>query len=262
MITDFHNHVTPAVDDGAQDAAQTEDALKRFAAEGVGAVIATPHFNASLTAHPGEFQQRLDELDEGWLNLQAVGARACPQIRLARGAEVMLDTPNARFDDPRIRLAGTRFVLVEFPYMTVPPRSSEVLRSMRTAGWVPVLAHPERYNGFTENAALEWRHAGALLQVNEGSLVGGYGPDAKKNAFALLSRGAVDYLCSDYHARGRPRVGEARETLLALEAAELAHMLMDANPGRLLQDEMPLPVAPLEMRSSLWKKISGLLRSR
>jgi protein-tyrosine phosphatase len=62
-----------------------------------------------------------------------------------RGAEVALDTPDPDLSDDRVRLAGTRFVLVEFAYMTVPPNAGSVLRRIRDAGWVPVLAHPERY---------------------------------------------------------------------------------------------------------------------
>ena len=52
-IVDFHNHVMPAVDDGAQSAEESVDALEAFKADGVTAVVATPHVEASCTDEGG-----------------------------------------------------------------------------------------------------------------------------------------------------------------------------------------------------------------
>lgn len=257
-MIDFHNHVIPGVDDGAADAAQARAALAEMGARGVRTVVATPHLSGALTMSPDALEAALAELDAGWATLQAIAAEM-PQLTVRRGAEVMLDAPAPDFSDPRVRLAGTGAVLVEFPFMTVPPHVGEVLFSIRMRGWRPVLAHPERYGNALPDLsdAEEWCRLGAHLQVNSGSLIGKYGEPARTLAWGLLERGLVSYLSSDYHARGRCLSAEARDALLARGAAEQATLLTEVNPQRLLDDQPPLPVPPLARRRSLLGRIFG-----
>jgi protein-tyrosine phosphatase len=168
-------------------------------------------------------------------------------MRVHRGAELRLDVPDPDLSDERLRLAGGRFVLVEFPYFIVPPRSARVLGWLLDQGWQPVLAHPERYSGVDGDlaAVAEWREAGAYLQVNGGSLLGRYGVAARRLAVGMLARGWVDYVCSDYHARGGPRVTSYGAWLERHGGPETAMRLLSDNPARLLSGELPLPVAPL-----------------
>lgn len=243
-IIDFHNHLIPGVDDGAQTEAETAAALRALAADGVVGLVATPHVNASATAVAGTRDARLAEIDAGWEVLRRCAQAAAMDVW--RGAEIALDTPWTDFSDPALRLNGTRFVLVEFAYMVVPPTSGRVLGQLVEAGWTPVLAHPERYRTFSGviDLAPEWRAAGALLQLNGASLLGRYGDSAERIAHQLLARGHVDYVCSDYHARGRPRVAEYRRVLEESVGAEGMALLTETNPRRLLQDQPPLPIPP------------------
>jgi protein-tyrosine phosphatase len=127
---------------------------------------------------------------------------------------------------------------------------------------MPILAHPERYRGITDIGMVgEWRQAGALLQVNGGSLLGRYGPAARQLAFQLLENGWVDFLCSDYHARGEPLVATYEKLLVESGGEEQAHALMRTNPARMLNGEAPLPVLPFRpRRPSVWQRVSGLFR--
>jgi protein-tyrosine phosphatase len=256
-MIDFHNHVLPAVDDGAADLAQALAALAAFQAQGVGTVVATPHVSGAATLDPGALEWTLARIDRAWEALSSAAAGACPGVRLARGAEVMLDVPAPDLSDPRLRLAGTAFVLVEFPFMSVPPHAARVLARLREAGWRPVLAHPERYAGAAPALADagEWRRAGALLQVNAGSLLGRYGDAPRKTAWGLVERGWADYLCSDFHARGRCATAEAAEALARAGGALQAHRLTHENPARLLAGRDPLPVPPLRPRPPLWRRL-------
>ena len=255
-ITDFHNHLMPGVDDGAQTVEDAVAALRSFHACGVRDVITTPHFAGSLTLSDRGFAERLEQLDRGWERLQIIAAEV-PGIRVHRGAEVMLDVPHPALTDERLHLAGGRFVLVELPFMSVPPESSRILTNIRNRGLVPVLAHPERYHGVIPGSTLplEWKTAGALLQVNGGSLLGKYGKGPRANAIDLLTRGLADYLCSDYHARGLPQVREYVTWLEERGAREQAHMLTIANPARLLRGELPLPIMPLGRAGRGWTRL-------
>lgn len=261
-IVDFHNHVMPGVDDGATSDEESAEALRAFVAQDARHVVATPHFEGSLTLRKDQLAERLGELDRGWERLQAIAAAQVPTLTVYRGAEVALDTPAPDLSDPRLRLAGTSYVLCEYPFMTVPPNSTGVLHTIMNAGITPIIAHPERYVGMTPECvlAMRWRHAGALLQLNAGSLTGRYGDHARDNAYALLERGLVDYLCSDYHARGRPATAGARRLLLEGGGEEQFQLMTVVNPGRMLQDEAPVPVPPLELKRSLSERVRRWFR--
>ncbi|NJD10099.1 MAG: hypothetical protein FIB01_06485 [Gemmatimonadetes bacterium] len=257
-MIDFHNHLMPGIDDGARTAQDARRSVRAFQAAGFSGAVATPHVNVSLTLDPVAFAARMAELDAAWTELQACAAETGLQVW--RGAEVALDVPGPDLSDARLRLAGTRFVLIEFAYMKVPPNSARLLGGIRAAGWYPILAHPERYPGVRQRPGLAhaWRDAGAFLQLNGASLLGRYGTDARWVAYDLLAAGHADYICSDYHARGPVGAVEYRTALEARGGAEQAELLLAVNPQRLLQDEQPLPVPPLVRPGGLWQRVRRL----
>lgn len=246
-IVDFHSHLIPAVDDGAQDPAQALAALRAFAAQGATACITTPHFDGSLTKRPDALAARLAEFDAGWATLQAAVQGIAGLPALARGTEVMLDDPDPDLSDARLRLAGGPFVLCEFPAMRVPPNAEWAVQNLRARGWRPIIAHPERYRNHDDrlSALARCRAAGALLQVNAGSLLGQHGERALAIARGLLQEGWVDYLASDHHARGTPATGRAVALLVERGGEAQARRLTEENPARILAGEDPLPVPPL-----------------
>ncbi len=255
-ILDFHNHVIPGVDDGAQTAEESVRALKAMARHGVTHVVATPHFDGSLTQRGAAAEARLEELDAGWARLQAVIDQV-PEITVHRGAEIMLDTATPDLSDVRLHLAGGTCVLVEFPFMTVPPESARVIAYLRAAGLIPIVAHPERYSGIQpgSNLPVAWKKAGGYLQVNGGSLLGRYGKGPKLNAEDLLARGLGDYLGSDYHTRGSPQVREYCTWLAERGGEEQVQLLTQSNPMRMLRGESPLPVMPLRSGATGWSRL-------
>ena len=245
--TDFHSHLIPGVDDGAADLAASRAAVAAIARDGVTAAITTPHFDGSLTLAPPMAEQRLAQLDAGFAALTADAEVAACGVHLMRGVELMLDVPDPDVSDPRLRLNGGRFVLVEYPGLQLPLAHADyAVRALRDKGWQPVLAHPERYRNVDDSLEqlLALRFAGAYFQVNAGSLVGYHGDGPKRRAVALLVRGWVEYGSSDYHGRGAPAVAAARAALAASGAAEQAELLFCENPGRLVRDESPRAVDP------------------
>ncbi len=265
--TDFHNHLIPGVDDGSQDAEHSAGALAAFRRAGVRQVVVTPHFNGSLTQQPERLAQRLAELDAGWQVLRGVVDADAEQfgspLRLERGAEVMLDIPDPDFSDARIRLAGTPFVLVEFPMLQLPPANAAMaIGLIRRGGWTPIIAHPERYRNLDSLAPLgEFIAAGALLQVNAGSLLGDYGSKAQERAREILGHGLASFVCSDYHARGEPHTSGFARMLGDAGFSEHATLLLGVNPERMLNGEMPLQVPPMATARApgapWWKRIFG-----
>jgi tyrosine-protein phosphatase YwqE len=266
-ITDFHSHLMPGVDDGAQDPSDSGAALGRFRAEGASQVITTPHFMGSLTLDPARREARLSELDAAWAALREVVAadalKMGSALRVERGAEVMLDVPDPDLSDERLRLAGGAFVLVEYPALRLPPVNAEfALSGLRARGWTPVLAHPERYRNLDPGLAeLErFRRAGAFLQMNAGSIFGDYGTTAAGLARHMLLAGEADYVASDYHARGEPGMQRFARAMGEAGFGEQAELLTVVNPGRLLAGEPPIRVPPIQAKHesrSVWERLFG-----
>jgi protein-tyrosine phosphatase len=154
----------------------------------------------------------------------------------------MIDVPEVDLRDRRLGLGESPAVLVEFPRMNVPTAAARELMRLRTSGIIPVLAHPERYWGCTPDMVRAWRDAGAAIQMDASMLLGG--PNASKLARALLASGLVDCIASDNHGDKRSLAG-ARQWLLELGADEQAELLTRGNARRMLDGQLPLPVAPL-----------------
>jgi len=257
-MLDFHNHLMPAVDDGAVDIDESRAGLQTLQAHGVTGIITTPHLRASLTLRPRDLAGFLGVLDEAWSSLTSLAAAEFPDLRLERGVELMLDVPCPNLDDARLRLAGTSYVLAEFPSMTVPPHSTLAIRNLRQSGWTPIIAHPERYSNMPANYDLvgDWRDAGAYIQVNSGSLLGYYGPAAKRLAWNLIEAGYVDYLSSDYHSRGKCAVAGCAQLMKDRGGVALHRALTNTNPGRLVRDEPPLPATAFERElKPFWRRM-------
>ncbi len=262
-FADIHSHLVPGVDDGARDLGDTLASVGRMTQLGIRKILTTPHLNGSLTRNEEAIEARLSEVDEAFERAaMAVGADF-PEVDFKRGHEVMLDIPDVDFSDPRLRLAGTSFVLIEWPHLHVPPGTTRVLERMISAGYRPIIAHPERYIGIDRKLGViaRWREDGAYLQVNHGSLSGRYGAAAKGIAARLLRRGWADYLASDFHAQSQAGIyfKDVWEKLEALGAGESLTNLCLTNPSRVFRDEIPLPVPPLPPEIGLWARVKGMM---
>jgi protein-tyrosine phosphatase len=215
--------------------------------DGVVAAILTPHFDGSLTQAAPVADARLAQFDAAFAALTADQEGQASGLQLMRGVELMLDIPDPDVRDERLRLNGTRFVLVEYPGLQFPLAHADyAVRALREKGWQPVIAHPERYRNVDDSLEqlLALRYAGAYFQVNAGSFTGLHGETAKRRVHALMARGWVEYASSDYHARGLPAVAAARAALVDAGASEQAELLFSENPARLVRDESPRTVAP------------------
>jgi len=246
----------PGVDDGAADIDESRAGIKAMMADGITGIITTPHIAASLVDR-GVLDRYLEKIEIGWTALQELVATEFPKLKLARGFEVMLDVPHPNLESPLLRLAGTSFVLFEFPFMNIPPNSTYALRELRDAGWMPILAHPERYVNMEPNMAMveQWRDAGAFMQVNAGSILGQYGARAKKLAWSILEAGHADYMCSDYHSRGKCAMAAAFAELRSRGMEVQAEALI-WNAKRVIRGERPKGLEPSAMKQqSPWKKV-------
>lgn len=241
-MIDLHNHLLPGVDDGSRSVEQSVAVLRAMAAQGVTGVCLTPHLEASRlgagvpTSHEAAFV--------------ALKLHAPPEIKLSRGAEVMLDRP---LNEPeallrRISLGGTRYLLVEFHRMVAPQTVYQALAHVAERGIVPVLAHPERYSCCTPEAVRWWKGTGALMQVDATTLLSPRGRGER--ARQLIAHGLADIAAADNHGDDRTMMA-VREALEPHGGALQADLLGTLNPQAILDDQLTDDVPPLRMRASI-----------
>jgi protein-tyrosine phosphatase len=263
-IADLHSHLVPGVDDGSRSMEDSLEGIERMTRAGIRKIITTPHIDASLARDRRKYDQHMDAVDRAWDEVRHEAALRFPEVDFRRGHEVMLDVPDPDLSDPRMRLDGSSFVLLEWPRLQLPPGTPEVLSRLRMAGLRPIIAHPERYLGFDRELDLvsEWKRVGAHLQMNYGSLTGRYGGDARTLAIRLLRRGWVDYISTDFHSRPHLKLfrREAEAILNEMAGEEQLTLLSVTNPQRVFRDEEPLPVPPLLGERSVWSRLRGLLK--
>ncbi len=257
-LVDLHCHLVPGVDDGARS---TEDAihwLEAYRAAGIRRVVTTPHLSASHVASSWR-----DRIERRFEELKRVADERVPEVSLALSFEIRIDEPEADLSDRSLALGGGA-LLVEFPQLMLPAYPDLMLASVADQGWRPALAHPERYTGIGRSYDWieRWREAGVLLVVNVGSLLGEHGPEAERVAYQMLARGHADCLASDHHGRdGRSTMLRAGWDRIAEAGQEgVADLLASANPEAILAGEPCEPVSPVDLSSSLVKRLRRMVR--
>ena len=114
-LVDIHSHLVPGVDDGARHLPGVLNAIERMAQVGIRRFITTPHIDASLALTPTRLATRLEEVSQAWQTARDAIQEEFPDVEYRRGHEVLIDVPEPDLSDPRLRLAGTSFALIEWP---------------------------------------------------------------------------------------------------------------------------------------------------
>ena len=193
---DIHSHILPGIDDGAKtlgDSLQLIQALQGF---GASKLITTPH----IIQHFWENSSQNIKEKEAETNLELKKNNLSIPFRAA--AEYMMDENFVKlFQSEKLLTLKDNYVLVEMSYINPPIQLYSILFDLQVAGYIPVLAHPERYNFFHKNFE-EYNkliNAGCLLQLNLLSVVGYYGESITEIAQKLLKKGMYSFVGSDAH---------------------------------------------------------------
>ena len=193
---DIHSHLLPGVDDGARTFEDTLRLTKALQGFGISQIITTPHI----------IQYVWDNSHDQILSKKATTVVELEKnkitIPFSAAAEYLMDDQFVRlFQSGELLTLKNNYVLVEMSYINAPIQLYSILFDLQVAGYIPVLAHPERYlfyhNNFREYEKL--RRAGCLFQLNLLSVVGYYGAEITKIADQLLQKGMYTYVGSDVH---------------------------------------------------------------
>ncbi|WP_300901767.1 CpsB/CapC family capsule biosynthesis tyrosine phosphatase [uncultured Bacteroides sp.] len=191
-FTDWHCHLLPGVDDGVQTMEETLRILSLYEDLKVKEIWLTPHIMEDIPNTTAALKARFEELRAAYQG----------NITLHLASENMLDTLfEERLNKNDLLPLGKngKHLLVETSYFNPPMGLSNILLRIKTKGYVPVLAHPERYVYMDENDYRTLKEMNVMFQLNLFSLVGAYGTGVRKKAGWLMRNGFYNLAGSDTH---------------------------------------------------------------
>ncbi len=193
---DIHSHLLPGIDDGARTFEDTLRLTKALQDIGISQMITTPHVIQHVWENSAGQIGTKEAATVTELQKQNIS------IPFRAAAEYMLDESFARlFQTEKLLTLKDNHVLVEMSYINAPIQLYSILFDLQVAGYIPVLAHPERYLFYHHNfdEYLKLKRAGCMLQLNLLSVIGYYGEGIAKIAEKLLQKGLYSFVGSDVH---------------------------------------------------------------
>ena len=236
-LIDMHSHILHGVDDGSESYEMSVRMLKRAAADGVTAIILTPHNK------PGHRHRHYSEMTSKVEELRKAMAEEKIPIALYMGSEVYYRSGILEEikRDRAGTLAGSRYVLVEFNPLEDYNYIRNGIYSLLMDGYYPVLAHVERYQNVCagRHGIEDLIEMGCYMQVNAGSITGKFGMKTKGNARNLLKRGQVHFVATDAHDLGKrpPCLSECADFIRRKYGEDYSRKLFCDNPMHVLKDK-------------------------
>ena len=212
MVTDFHSHILPGIDDGSKSLEESIAMLKREAGQGITRVVATPHFYAHHDS-PERFLARRDRA-ENRLREEMEKHSGLPELHV--GAEIYFFSGISDSDIlKRLTIDLKGCILLEMP---VSPWSDSMFREIADIpakqGLTPIIAHVDRYIGPFRTHGIPERLAKlpVYVQANANFFLR---TGTRAMALRMLKENRIHLLGSDCHNMSdrSPNLGAAADVI-------------------------------------------------
>ena len=193
-MIDIHSHILHSVDDGSSSIEKSIDLIKEQIKNGVSKIFLTPHYDN------GSEVNTLDVITKKYDQLLKRVKEENLDVSFYLGQEYYIDNEfyNMVAKTPLVTLNNTKYVLVEFAYFDDTDILEHIFKIV-SLGYIPIIAHIERYSYLDWNMLIEFKMAGALMQVNASCIVGEYGKKMQKLALLGIKDGLISFVASDIH---------------------------------------------------------------
>ena len=233
-MIDFHSHILPGIDDGSRNLEQSIYMVNEAKNVGFTKIISTSHYMENY--YECNEKNRKELLEQVQKNVNGIELCLGNEIYITNNIIELLQNGQAS------SINGTKYVLFEFPLInTRPMNDKEVIYRLVENGYIPIIAHPERYPFIQENPdyLYELEEMGALFQANYGSIIGMYGLKAKKTLKILLKNNLISFFGSDAHRPEQvynkmPKIIKKLKKIISNEEFE---EFTEINPERVLKNE-------------------------
>lgn len=144
-IIDFHSHILPGVDDGADKLETSLKMLELSKSQGVETIVSTSHYYNFRESIESFVSRR----DDAVYNLcKAINEHDLDLPEIIVGAEVRLFAGISKEENlSALCIEGTKNILIEMPYSTWSSWMYNEIYAIITRGYTPIMAHIERYLG-------------------------------------------------------------------------------------------------------------------
>lgn len=228
-MIDFHSHILPNTDDGSTSIEETINIIKEAKQAGFTKIISTSHYIQGYYEYDENDRMQLLEKIKKWGQTPADSTNELNGPELYLGSEIYItaEMPELLKEKKASTINNSKYVLFELPLNTEPLIAKEVVYRLIENGYVPIIAHPERYSYVKESPEYvkELAEMGTLFQANYGSIIGMYGTKAKKTVKKLLKEDLIQFLGSDVHRTNQiyskiPKVMKKLKKILSEEKLE------------------------------------------
>ena len=238
-MIDIHTHILPGLDDGARDMDDSVAMAELAAESGVHTIVATPHRN--LGHYFGEYS--LEQYQHRLNDLRRILKEEGIPVVILSGMEIFTteDVPEMIGDGWLIPLNHSRYYLMEFDFGIDGTDMEWLLSGVMESGYIPVIAHPERYACIQESPETirTWMNQGCLAQINKGSVFGRFGRRAKECADILLESRMVTCIASDAHKpyERTTFMADIKDYMEERYSFEYSKKLLYDNPLKMIQNQ-------------------------
>lgn len=236
---DLHCHILYGVDDGADTVFESLEMAEIACEGGTKGIVVTPHSYSS----PTELNFWDADMKNRFLNLQKEIEERGLGIKLFPGQEIFGrgEFVEHLLSGELITINGSRYPLVEFPFAVRSKYVIEKMGQLISEGFIPIIAHPERYTFVSENfdSLTELKKMGCLVQINTGSFKGVFGSTAKNISEKILDKRMADVVASDAHSPfvRSPFLADAHEHISERYSTDYAERLLSLNPKAIIQNK-------------------------
>jgi protein-tyrosine phosphatase len=136
--TDIHSHLIPNIDDGCTKIESSISCIRQLKEMGFNKIVTTPHIMGGVYPNTPEI------ISIGLKQLRQALIEAKIDIIIEAAAEYKVDELFAEYlSNDNLLTFGDNYVLIELSFVAPPVNLEEVIFSMRTKGYKPILALPE-----------------------------------------------------------------------------------------------------------------------
>lgn len=147
MLTDYHCHILPGIDDGSDSKETSDEMMAVMRKQGVERIISTSHFYAHREKSVRRFLEKRQEAFE----------KLSDRKDIFLGAEIAIEHGISEMKDiEKLAIEGTDLILLELPYRPYEQWMAEEIYNISAEyGLTVILAHIHRYSEYYSKEDIE-----------------------------------------------------------------------------------------------------------
>tara|TARA_Y100001954_G_C15813593_1_gene606391 strand:+ start:67 stop:795 length:729 start_codon:yes stop_codon:yes gene_type:complete len=192
-FVDIHSHILPGIDDGAKNIDESIELISEMKKLGFSKIIGTPH------TYQGLYENTANSIQNSFNNLNK---EKLGNIKISYASEYLINKKLVEMSEEKNLLClKDNYLLVEMSYLSKPINLYDILFKLQINGYIPILAHPERYRFLYDDLSefSKLKNVGCKFQMNLLSMTGFYGKDVAKTCDYLIKKNYINFFGTDAH---------------------------------------------------------------